>query len=531
MVTLGMAFLLFCAGAVMCIVGPGMKYSVPMVYYARYVILQMGLFAVFAGFMYNDLFGMVSLELFDTRYEKDAGTDKLHHPVNGTDGWSFDSLNIGNGYGPYPFGIDWMWHGKANELLFVNSVKMKLSVLMGVLQMTLGVFLKWANAFHDRSKIDFFCECIPMLMFMMCFFGYMDYMILYKWTHVIPGSSADPNIDWKGYDSSTFKAEGPPGIINSLICMAMHTKDPQPLFEGAGSTASYCMLGVLLSVPWILGPKPFLLKGMHQKAQKTKAKKVSKQVSVIVLEQLQDASFALDESVMHFVEAAVAKFPEITRNKNDILGRPNQETYEPSRASLAESREHWKVCREELYEAIAALLTMDAKGADAKLSRTVTSKLRDELVAIGEFHHLDMGDVGGGHGHGGKFEFGEVMIHQIIETIEYVLGTVSHTASYLRIWALSLAHQQLSDVFYKKTLGMAFAMNTSGPVVQGMIIWFMFGAWFLVTVLVLLMMDVLECFLHTLRLHWVEFQSKFYRNNGRSFRPHDLMVAIMDSDQ
>lgn len=51
-----------------------------------------------------------------------------------------------------------------------------------------------------------------------------------------------------------------------------------------------------------------------------------------------------------------------------------------------------------------------------------------------------------------KHSLGDTFVHQTIETIEFVLGAISNTASYLRLWALSLAHGQLAKTFYEMML-------------------------------------------------------------------------------
>jgi len=118
--------------------------------------------------------------------------------------------------------------------------------------------------------------------------------------------------------------------------------------------------------------------------------------------------------------------------------------------------------------------------------------------------------------------FGEILIHQAIETIEFVLGMVSNTASYLRLWALSLAHSELATVFWDKCMLSTLEMNWFATYIG-------FGLFAGVTFGVLLMMDVLECFLHALRLHWVEFQSKFFKADGIRFNPYSFKQIIKDS--
>lgn len=143
----------------------------------RYLLVSMGFFAVYAGLIYNEFFGL-SLPLFATCYKKHP------HKFSKKDGCV------------YPVGIDTTWAKSANEIGYLNSYKMKLSIIIGVCQMTLGIFLKGLNAMFQKDWSMLWLEFLPQLIFFEATFGYMVLLIIIKWltNWEAPGMRQPPSI-------------------------------------------------------------------------------------------------------------------------------------------------------------------------------------------------------------------------------------------------------------------------------------------------------------------------------------------------
>jgi len=88
--------------------------------------------------------------------------------------------NVGNDC-VYPFGIDPTWYLDENSLTFVNVIKMKTSVIVGVFHMTMAICVKGTNAVHKGQWIVFIFEVITGLIILNGLFGWMDFLIIYKW--------------------------------------------------------------------------------------------------------------------------------------------------------------------------------------------------------------------------------------------------------------------------------------------------------------------------------------------------------------
>jgi V-type H+-transporting ATPase subunit a len=321
------------------------------------------------GFLYNECFS-VAIDLgsswklnADNQYEKTVGYT-------------------------YPFGVDPAWNGAANSLYYYNSMKMKMSVILGVLQMTLGIILSMVNGINHRSPLHVFGESLPQFLFLTSLFGYLVFMIIYKWL-------------------SPLNPQEAPQLLPTLVAMFLSpgsTKDNGQLYEGQGFAQIILLLVAFISVPWMLLAKPLVLRYQHN------------------------------------------------ARKQKYLVLPQEE-----------KKEH-----------------------------------------DGDHHHhheeVKQEHRGDGHGEGENFDFADLMVRQSIHTIEFVLGAISNTASYLRLWALSLAHSELSEVFFDTVLLQGFQFGPS--FVRPVLIFVSFAAWAAATFAVLLGMESLSAFLHALRLHW-----------------------------
>merc|ERR1712216_240354 len=86
-----------------------------------------------------------------------------------------------------------MWGISSNNLSFMNPLKMKMSVLLGVIHMMFGICLSCANHLYKKDWIGVFCEFIPQVLFMGCMFGYLCTLIIWKWLSIFePGK--DPSL-------------------------------------------------------------------------------------------------------------------------------------------------------------------------------------------------------------------------------------------------------------------------------------------------------------------------------------------------
>eukprot|EP01056_Protomagalhaensia_sp_Gyna25_P004287 Protomagalhaensia_sp_Gyna_25__4286@NODE_390_length_3596_cov_55_156311_g300_i0_p1_GENE_NODE_390_length_3596_cov_55_156311_g300_i0NODE_390_length_3596_cov_55_156311_g300_i0_p1_ORF_typecomplete_len837_score152_22V_ATPase_I/PF01496_19/1_2e53Complex1_49kDa/PF00346_19/0_2DUF2985/PF11204_8/1_6DUF2985/PF11204_8/5_7e02_NODE_390_length_3596_cov_55_156311_g300_i09273437 len=381
-----------------------------MVLYGRYLILLMGLFAVYSGFIYNDFFSL-GVDIFGSRYKAVSSSGNVVTYGPDTER-SF----------PYPFGFDPIWKGASNELDFFNSFKMKLAVIVAGVQMSVGVFMKALNAIHYKDSLTLWFEFIPQILFMFALVGYMDFLIFFKWASNHEGGGG-PNAS----------------IISTVIgmCMLRGVEKQDEFFPHQHTIQVVLLMIMLVSVPWMLFPKPLL---------------------------------------------------ELIAYKRNHTGK------QPSHRIA---------------------------GADPNEEAQPLGELDRTSTAAGEDDDEE------------PFEFGEIMIHQMIETIEYVLGVISNTASYLRLWALSLAHQQLALVFFENVIVLVLESTTSptGNIfVPGLGMFLAFGAFAAITFGIMLCMDSLECFLHALRLQWVEYQNKFYKADGYKFIPFSFFRIISGAD-
>ncbi|ORY48231.1 V0/A0 complex, 116-kDa subunit of ATPase [Rhizoclosmatium globosum] len=198
----------------------------------RYIILLMGLFSMYTGLVYNDIFSK-SMNLF--------GSGFTFNQVD-TNKW------VGVKKSNYAFGVDPAWYATENALLFSNSYKMKMAVVFGVVHMLFGISLNVLNHLHFKRPQYILWETVPQVLYMCSLFGYLVVIILYKWAVPWPNPSEAP------------------GLLNTLIYMVLSPGTIQmPLYPGQATLQTFLILLWVICIPWMLLVKPYMLKWEHNK--------------------------------------------------------------------------------------------------------------------------------------------------------------------------------------------------------------------------------------------------------------------------
>ncbi|XP_045028885.1 LOW QUALITY PROTEIN: V-type proton ATPase 116 kDa subunit a1-like [Daphnia magna] len=441
----------------------------------RYIILLMGIFSIYTGFIYNDFFAKAfnifgSAWVVNYRSEGRPGEEYLigegsmesamlvpdrHYDVcpnrTTSKAYDFDNATDFQSCGhyrqyPYPFGVDPVWVIAENKIVFLNSYKMKLSIILGVFHMSFGVFLNLWNFTYFKRRVSILLEFLPRILFFWPLFGYMMSLMFLKWVKY--GANKEER---------ELKSDCAPSILITFINMMLLSYSEEKTRPPNEECKTVFMFGDDEGV-----------------TQKT----------------LQIA----------FVLIAVLSVPVL------LFGTPIQFKMKMNRMNKAKNN-----------YSHSGSLGSSGHGDPADREPIVNSTLHVESGGKHDVHDGHSGDYDQNQGSNDDEHntFGDVMIYQAIHTIEYVLECISHTASYLRLWALSLAHSQLSEVLWFMVLRIGFKAL---PGYLGSIsIFLTFAFWAGATVSILIAMEGMSAFLHTLRLHWVEFQSNFYKGEGVKF--------------
>lgn len=143
-----------------------------------------------------------------------------------------------------------------------------------------------------------------------------------------------------------------------------------------------------------------------------------------------------------------------------------------------------------LYDAGLALVPKTSLGMAARLMVTIGLLLALAAPAL--------------FGHGSA---GERVMNGIVEAFDILLMAIGNTASFMRIMGLMLAHSGLM-------FGFAILAVVGGPVLGG--IAYIFGN------ILVIGLEALVAYAHSLRLHFYEMFSKFYLDGGRPYTPVKL---------